>query len=118
MKKIAFLFTTPPHGSSKGREGLDTILATSAFTEDISVFFVGDGVLQLLPEQDPELILARDYISTFKVLPLYDIHHCYVCIDSLAERGLMIDYSFLDVQYLPLTAIKQQLQRFDVVLTF
>jgi tRNA 2-thiouridine synthesizing protein C len=37
------------------------------------VFFVGDGVFQLLPGQQPSAVLARDYIATFKVLPLYDI---------------------------------------------
>jgi hypothetical protein len=31
-----------------GREGLDALMATSAFTEDIGVFFIGDGVFQLL----------------------------------------------------------------------
>jgi sulfur relay (sulfurtransferase) DsrF/TusC family protein len=31
-----------------------------------------------------QAILARDYIATFKVLPLYDIETFYVCADSLA----------------------------------
>jgi tRNA 2-thiouridine synthesizing protein C len=30
-------------------------------------------VFQLLAGQQPQAILARDYIATFKVLPLYDI---------------------------------------------
>jgi tRNA 2-thiouridine synthesizing protein C len=32
--------------------------------------------------QQPQAILARDYIATFKVLPLYDIETFYVCADS------------------------------------
>ncbi|WP_252403065.1 DsrE family protein, partial [Escherichia coli] len=44
MKRVAFVFTSAPHGSTSGREGLDALLATSALTEDIGVFFLGDGV--------------------------------------------------------------------------
>lgn len=78
-KRIAFIFTQGPHGSSAGREGLDALLATSALSEDIGVFFISDGVLQLLPQQQPEKILARNYIATFGVLPLYDVENCYLC---------------------------------------
>ncbi len=44
MKRVAFVFSTVPHGSASGREGLDALLATSALTEDLGVFFIGDGV--------------------------------------------------------------------------
>ncbi|BBU97884.1 MULTISPECIES: sulfurtransferase complex subunit TusC [Providencia] len=88
MKKIAFVFTTMPHGNASGREGLDALLATSALTEDIQVFFLSDGVYQLLANQHPAEVLARDYIVTFKILPLYDIEKVYLCGSSLQERGL------------------------------
>ncbi|PLL98143.1 sulfurtransferase complex subunit TusC, partial [Klebsiella michiganensis] len=56
MKRVAFIFSSAPHGSASGREGLDALLATSALTEEIGVFFVGDGVFQLLPEQRPAAV--------------------------------------------------------------
>lgn len=59
MKRVAFVFTSAPHGSASGREGLDALLATSALTEDIGVFFLGDGVFQLLAGQQPQAIGAR-----------------------------------------------------------
>lgn len=40
MKRIAFVFSTAPHGSASGREGLDALLATSALTEALGVFFL------------------------------------------------------------------------------
>ena len=45
MKRVAFVFSSAPHGSASGREGLDALLATSALSDEIGVFFVGDGVL-------------------------------------------------------------------------
>ena len=58
MKRVAFIFSSAPHGSAAGREGLDALLATSALTDEIGVFFVGDGVFQLLPDQRPGAVLA------------------------------------------------------------
>ena len=86
MNRIAFVFTSAPHGSAAGREGLDALLATSALSEDIGVFFIGDGVFQLLAGQEPQKILARDYIATFKVLPLYDIETFWVCAAEKRSR--------------------------------
>ncbi len=88
MREIGFVFSSSPHGSASGREGLDAVLATSNYTENVTLFFIADGVMQLLPEQNPHLILCRDYISTFKMLSLCDVENIYVCKDSLAERGL------------------------------
>ncbi|QKJ02737.1 sulfurtransferase complex subunit TusC [Yersinia mollaretii] len=119
MKRIAFVFTQGPHGSSAGREGLDALLAASALSENIGVFFLSDGVLQLLPQQQPEKILARNYIATFGVLPLYDVENCYLCEASLQHRGLSeVTNWVLDVEVLPPVDFRRQLATYDVVLTF
>ena len=119
MKRVAFVFTQGPHGSSAGREGLDALLATSALSEDIGVFFIGDGVLQLLPGQQPEKIMARNYIATFGVLPLYDIENCYLCEAALRERGLQQATGWvLEAEVLPAEMLRQKLAGYDVVMTF
>ena len=119
MKRVAFVFSSAPHGSASGREGLDALLATSALSDEIGVFFVGDGVFQLLPGQQPSAVLARDYIATFKVLPLYDIETFWVCQASLRERGLSNATQFvLPAQLLEPDALRDQLDGYDVVMTF
>ena len=119
MKKIAFVFTTMPHGSASGREGLDALLATSALTEDINVFFISDGVCQLLAHQQPKEILARDYIATFKVLPLYDIENIYLCSESLQERGISQQNDWVVTsEFLTPQQIQAYLSACDVVLKF
>ncbi|ATG15316.1 sulfurtransferase complex subunit TusC [Providencia alcalifaciens] len=119
MKKIAFVFTTMPHGSASGREGLDALLATSALTEDINVFFISDGVCQLLAHQQPKEILARDYIATFKVLPLYDIENIYLCSESLQERGISQQNDWVVTpEFLTPQQIQAHLSACDVVLKF
>ncbi|SQI35090.1 tRNA 2-thiouridine synthesizing protein C [Leminorella richardii] len=119
MKKIAFVFTQAPHGSASGREGLDAALATSALTEDIGLFFLSDGIFQLLPEQRPELIHARNYIATFGVLALYDIDQLFVCEASLTARGISKDEKLvLDAERLTANEMAEKLAGYDVVLTF
>ncbi|MGC6389072.1 sulfurtransferase complex subunit TusC [Ewingella sp. S1.OA.A_B6] len=119
MKKVAFIFTHGPHGTSSGREGLDALLATSALTEDIGLFFVADGVFQLLANQQPDKILARNYIATYGVLSLYDIDQCFVCSASLKVRGLADERNWvLGAQTLAEVELREKLSEYDVVMTF
>ncbi|MGP1947509.1 MAG: sulfurtransferase complex subunit TusC [Arsenophonus sp. NC-PG7-MAG3] len=119
MKKIAFIFMKIPHGTSSGREGLDALLATSVLTENIGVFFISDGVCQLLTKQNPNKLLARDYIPTYKLLPLYGINAYYVCQEDLEVRGFTADSSFvLPVTVIPADRIKRYLTDYNVILTF
>lgn len=118
-RRIAFVFTTMPHGSASGREGLDAALATSALSDDIALFFIADGVFQLLARQQPEKILARNYIVTFGVLPLYDVDDCFICIDSLKARGIKASVELVqEVKRLNAEQIRQRLATYDVVLSF
>jgi len=119
MNRIAFVFTQGPHGSSAGREGLDAVLATSALSEEIALFFVSDGVFQLSEGQQPQQILARNYIATFGVLPLYDIDTCYLCAAALAERGIAAEAArVLPAEVLPPDVLRSRLAEYDRVIVF
>ncbi|VTT29268.1 tRNA 5-methylaminomethyl-2-thiouridine synthase TusC [Klebsiella pneumoniae] len=119
MNRIAFVFTQAPHGTSAGREGLDAVLATSALSEDIALFFVSDGVLQLTAGQQPQQILARNYIATFGVLPIYDVERCYLCAAALAERGIAADAArVLPAEILTPADLRHTLDNYDRVITF
>lgn len=119
MNSVAFLFTQAPHGNSAGREGLDALLATSALTEDIGVFFISDGVFQLVENQQPEGVLSRHHAATFKVLPLYDVTSVYISLKDMVHRGLSSQTSFvLDAQVISQQDIAQKLSEYDVILRF
>lgn len=120
MNRVAFVFSSAPHGSSAGREGLDALLATSALSDELGVFFIGDGVFQILAGQQPGEILARDYIVTFKLLALYDIENCWLCADSLRERGLDPDASefVVEAETLGSARLRDMLSQYDVILRF
>ncbi|MCF7504624.1 sulfurtransferase complex subunit TusC [Vibrio sp. L3-7] len=118
MRKLAFIFNSFPHTTVAGREGLDALLAASAYSEDITVFFVGNGVTQLLKAQQPNETLSRDYISAFKLMDLYDIEQVYVCQRSLNQFGLSTDNLLIDVTALETDELTQKLALCQQVLTF
>ena len=53
-KSLLLLIRHSPYGSSLARASIDVALAAAAFDQAVSLLFVGDGVLQLLPEQRTE----------------------------------------------------------------
>nr|WP_232036987.1 sulfurtransferase complex subunit TusC [Buchnera aphidicola] len=77
MKSIAFIFSHAPHGDTCSKEGLDFIISYSLFCKKISLFFIDDGVLQLMRYQKPELIYLHNYSLSFKILLLYDIKNFF-----------------------------------------
>ena len=118
MKTLGFLFTHSPHSTAHGREGLDAVLATSAYSENIKLFFVGDGVSQLLKQQNPQSVLSRDYIPAFKLLELYDVEDIFVCADSLSAMGFSAEDLILDAEVLEATMMAKTLADSDAILRF
>lgn len=118
--KLAFLFRTAPHGNAISREGLDALLAATAFCdeEEIGVFFIDDGVLNLLDGQNPELLLQKDFIRTFKLLDLYDIEQCFVCADSLDQYNLQIEQLIISAEKIDRTSLINKLSQAEKVFTF
>ena len=118
--KLAFLFRTAPHGNAISREGLDALLAETAFCdeEDIGVFFIDDGVLNLLDGQNPELLLQKDFIRTFKLLDLYDIEQRFVCADSLDQYNLNTEQLIISAEKIDRTSLINKLSQAEKVFTF
>ena len=118
--KLAFLFRTAPHGNTSSREGLDALLAATAFCdeEEIGVFFVDDGVLNLLDGQNPELLLQKDFIRTFKLLDLYDIEQRFVCADSIDQYNLQTEQLIISAEKIDRTSLINKLSQAEKVFTF
>ena len=118
--KLAFLFRTAPHGNAISREGLDALLAATAFCneEEIGIFFIDDGVLNLLDGQNPELLLQKDFIRTFKLLDLYDIEQRFVCANSLDQYNLQTEQLIISAEKIDRTSLINKLSQAEKVFTF
>lgn len=119
--KLAILFTQAPFGTATSREGLDALLAASAFCheDEIAICFLHDGVFNLLANQSPAQILQKDHIATFKLIELYELNECFVCQQSLAQRQLENAKWQLEHCYVvPQQTILALLNQSEKVLTF
>ncbi|QJC35802.1 sulfurtransferase complex subunit TusC [Enterobacteriaceae endosymbiont of Donacia sparganii] len=88
MNKIAFIFSKSPYGNSISKEGLDAIISISSFTEDIALFFIGDGIFQLQKKQKTKKFLLKNYSNNFSILKLCNINNYFICSESLKILGI------------------------------
>lgn len=91
IKKFMFVNRKAPHGTIYAWESLEVVLISAAFDQDVSLAFVGDGVYQLLTNQDTSELGTKNFSPTYKALGDYDINKLYVEKESLDERGLTLD---------------------------
>ena len=98
--QLAIINSRAPYHHNAGKESLDIALIFASFEQSVSLFFQGDGVYQLLSEQAPNKISAKDYLKTFSAFEFYDIEHIYACEISLTERGLLPNFHIDNVKVL------------------
>ena len=78
-----------PYGSGHSRAALDAALAAAALDLRIALVFVGAGVLNLLPGQDPSATGGKSLARTLASLPLYDIETVYAEAAALRRHGVV-----------------------------
>jgi tRNA 2-thiouridine synthesizing protein C len=89
VPKPLFIFTQAPHNNPQAREGVESLLASAAFDQQPAVLFMGQGVLQLVPQGEQPG--AKNLNKMLQALELYGVEHIYICRDSLATYALTPD---------------------------
>lgn len=117
-KKILFISRQAPYGQSTAKECLDAILAASAYEQDLSLLFMGDGVFQLKKHQDTGESQQKNLANIFPVLGLYDIDKIYTQESALKERGLQQDDLVVTTTPLNNEAIQTLMEQQDQLLSF
>lgn len=117
-KNILVIQRTAPYGSSLAREGIDYVLTSAAYDQNISLLFLGDGVFQLLAEQDSKNIQLKNQLSALEVLPLYDIENLYITEEDLAERNLNKEQLGLNVNIISRSHVHTLIAQQDHVVGF
>lgn len=118
IKNIAIINSKAPFSSTYGKDSLDVALIFASFEQEVSLFFQGDGVYQLIESQNGKLISVKDYLKTFSAFEFYDIEKVYVCQKSLTERKLPDDFHIEGVQVLSSTNFALTLKQHKHILRF
>lgn len=104
-KTFLILSRQAPYGGYKAQQCLDIALASAVFEQDIIFAFLGDGVFQMLANQNPNAIDCKPMGSALETLQLYGIEEVYVDLSSLeashlTPSDLVIDAKLLDSEKL------------------
>ena len=116
--KILIIQRTAPYGSSLAREGLDYVLTSAAYDQDISLLFLGDGAFQLLKNQQSSDINLKPQGSALEILPLYDIDKIYAVKEDLLERNILEADFVIGVKVLSRKEISEFINQQDKVVGF
>jgi tRNA 2-thiouridine synthesizing protein C len=118
VKKFMFVNRKAPYGSVYALEGLEVVLISAAFDQDVSLAFLDDGVYQLAKGQNPKGIETKNFSPTYRALEGYDIEKLYVERESLEARGLAEDDLLVDVQVVGAAEMAALMDEMDVMISF
>jgi tRNA 2-thiouridine synthesizing protein C len=116
-KKIMVVNRKAPHGTIYALELLDVVLIASAFDQDVAVAFLGDGVYQLVKNQDSGALGSKNFSPAYRALPDHDVNTIYVERESLAARGLAPEDLLMPVQLLGAAELAKRMSEQDVILS-
>jgi tRNA 2-thiouridine synthesizing protein C len=115
-KTILLVLRHSPYGSSLAKASVDVALATAAFSQAIDLLFLGDGVLQLMPDQDSRALGMKNVGRQLASLPLYDINHVYVDAEAVARLSVDLSQAPLDTRALDKEQIHRLMAGYDHLL--
>ena len=118
VKKFMFVNRKAPYGTIYALEGLEVVLISAAFDQDVSLAFVDDGVYQLVKGQQTKGIESKNFSPAYRALEGYDIEKLYVERESLEMRGLSEDQLIVPVEVMSGEELVKRMEEQDVVIGF
>ena len=118
IKKFMFVNRKAPYGTIYALEGLEVVLISAAFDQDVSMVFMDDGVYELVKGQHTKAIDVKNFSPTYRALEGYDIEKLYVEKESLEERGLTEENLIVPVGVVSAAEMSALMDSQDVVISF
>ncbi len=118
MDSIGVINQRSPYGNNAGKDAQDLALIFGSYEQEVSVYFIGDGVYHLLADQDMTSLGVKDYAKTYDAFPFYDIEQVYVCEASLQERNIKKSEIKPIATILPASKISSNLTSHKAIFTF
>ena len=118
VKKFMFVNRKAPYGTIYALEGLEVVLISAAFNQDVSLAFLDDGVYELLKGQQTKALEVKNFSPTYRALEGYDIEKLYVERESLTARGIREDQLLVPVQVVDAKEMAALMEQQDVIIGF
>ena len=118
VKKFLFLNRKAPYGTIYALEGVEVVLITAAFDQDVSMVFADDGVFQIKKDQETSNINMKNFSPTYRALEGYEVEKVYAEKESLEARGLTQDDLVIPVEVVNASELAELMDAQDVIVSF
>jgi tRNA 2-thiouridine synthesizing protein C len=118
VKKFMFVNRKAPYGTIYALEGLEVVIISATFDQDVSLAFLDDGVYELVRGQQTKAIGVKNFSPIYRALDDYDVQKLYVEKESLEARGLTADNLLVPVEILSAAQMGALMAEQDVVISF
>jgi tRNA 2-thiouridine synthesizing protein C len=117
-KSIACIFTRPPYSSLAVREAIEEALAFATFEQSVSVFYIGQGIHQLIRNQSPPKG-TKNINALNAAFPMYDIEEQYWVTKNNQEtiEKEDIESNIGEIVRITPEAYSQKLSQYDILLS-
>jgi len=118
VKKFMYVNRKAPYGTVYALEGLEVVLITAAFDQDVSMVFVDDGVFQIKKDQETSGVNMKNFSPTYRALEGYEVEKVYAEKESLEARGMTQEDLVIPVEILNSSEIADLMDSQDVIVSF
>lgn len=118
MVKIAVVLQQSAFTSAIAREAHDMLLALAAVEHQLTVIYLADAVLQLVPTRVDANFGCKDFTPGQKLFGLYEIEQLLVSADACRQYQLHPDDFRVPAQLCSLAELQQQLSQHQHILRF
>jgi tRNA 2-thiouridine synthesizing protein C len=118
IKKFMYVNRKAPYGTVYALEGLEVVLITAAFDQDVSMVFIDDGVFQIKKDQETSGINMKNFSPTYRALEGYEVEKIYAEKESLVARGMDEDDLVIPVEILTASEIADLMDSQDIIVSF
>jgi tRNA 2-thiouridine synthesizing protein C len=116
-RKILVQCRSAPYCSSRARDAVDVAMACAAFDQQVTLLYIGDGVLGLLANQQPANDLGRSLEKLLGALRDYGLEQVHVEQEALTERGIRDGDLSIPIRRITRAELAGLYAAHDVVLT-
>ena len=128
VKKFMYVNRKAPYGTVYALEGLEVVLITAAFDQDVSLVFIDDGVFQIKKGHNTKATGMKNFSPTYGVVEMEkedadeddDIDMVWRIVvekESIEARGLSADDFVVDVEVLSSAELSDLMAEQEVVLS-
>ncbi|MBT3989267.1 MAG: sulfurtransferase complex subunit TusC [Rhodospirillaceae bacterium] len=118
VKKFMYVNRKAPYGTVYALEGLEVVLITAAFDQDVSLVFIDDGVFQIKKDQETSGVNMKNFSPTYRALEGYEVEKVYAEKESLEARGLSEEDLVIPVEILSAAEISELMDTQDMIVSF